>query len=125
MVREPHAWLLGLPLTECGAGASPLVVWEGSHRIMGRAFAGAFGPVAEAERPITDITETYQAARREVFATCERVVLHMRPGEAVLLHRHALHGISPWTEGAEAPPEGRIIAYFRPLTPSVADWLRP
>ncbi len=30
MVKEPHAWILGLPLNACGAGASPLVVWEGS-----------------------------------------------------------------------------------------------
>lgn len=125
MVREPHAWLLGLPLNHCGEGASPLVVWDGSHRIMGRAFAAALAPVAEADRPFTDITEAYQAARREVFASCERIVLHTRPGEAVLLHRHALHGISPWVEGAEAPAEGRIVAYFRPVSPSVAEWLLP
>lgn len=123
MVREPHAWLLGLPLTDCGAGASPLVVWHGSHRILGPAFAAALGAIPEAERPFADITEAYQAARREVFATCKRIVLHTRPGEAVLLHRHALHGISPWAEGAEAPPEGRIVAYFRPLLPGVGAWL--
>jgi hypothetical protein len=122
MVREPHAWLLGLPLTDCGAGASPLVVWDGSHHIMARAFAEALGPVAEANRPFTDITEAYQAARREVFATCERIALHTRPGEAVLLHRHALHGIGPWQDGAEAPPEGRIVAYFRPLLPTIGAW---
>lgn len=123
MVREPHAWLLGLPLNHCGAGASPLVVWDGSHRIMARAFAEALGTAPEANRPFTDITEAYQAARREVFATCERIVLHTSPGEAVLLHRHAVHGISPWAEGAEAPTEGRIVAYFRPVLPSVGDWL--
>ncbi|MGL4279019.1 MAG: hypothetical protein ACRCS0_01525 [Albidovulum sp.] len=123
MVREPHAWLLGLPLTACGPGASPLVVWDGSHRIMGRAFAAALGPLAEETRPYTDITEAYQAARREVFATCARVELHTRPGEAVLLHRHTLHGISPWMEGADAPAEGRIVAYFRPLLPAVGSWL--
>lgn len=123
MAREPHAWLLGLPLTDCGEGASPLVVWDGSHRIMGRAFTEALGQAAEADRPFTDITEVYQEARRAVFASCERVVLQTRPGEAVLLHRHALHGISPWIEGAEAPPEGRIVAYFRPLLPSVGAWM--
>lgn len=123
MVREPHAWLLGLPLNRCGAGASPLVVWDGSHRIMARAFAEALGAVPEAERPFTDITDAYQAARREVFASCERIVLHTSPGEAVLLHRHAVHGISPWVDGAEAPAEGRIVAYFRPVLPSVGDWL--
>ena len=34
MLKEPHAWILGLPVTECGAGAAPLVVWEGSHEVM-------------------------------------------------------------------------------------------
>lgn len=125
MVREPHAWLLGLPLTDCGEGASPLVVWEGSHRIMGRAFTAALSPVPEAARPFTDITEAYHAARRAVFAACPRIVLHTRPGEAVLLHRHALHGISPWAAGAKAPEEGRIVAYFRPVLPRVGDWLVP
>ncbi|MCA0272432.1 MAG: hypothetical protein LCH69_10265 [Proteobacteria bacterium] len=122
MVREPHAWILGLPLTNCGPGASPLVVWDGSHRIMGRAFAAALGGVAEEDRPFTDITDAYQAARREVFASCARIELHNRAGEAVLLHRHALHGIGPWQDGAEAPPEGRIVAYFRPLLPTVGVW---
>ena len=37
MLRERHAWLLGLPLSETSAGASPLVVWEGSHHLMRRA----------------------------------------------------------------------------------------
>ncbi len=35
LIREPHAWILGLPLTDIRA--APLVVWEGSHRIMGPA----------------------------------------------------------------------------------------
>ncbi len=122
MVREPHAYILGLPLTECGEGASPLVVWEGSHRIMAGAFAEAFRDVTEADRPFTDITDAYHAARREVFADCPRIALHSRPGEAVLVHRLALHGISPWVEEAEAPKEGRIIAYFRPEMTRVGDW---
>ncbi len=123
MVREPHAYILGLPLTDFDAGASPLVVWEGSHKIMARAFVDVFQGMPEAERPFTDITETYHAARREVFAACPRVALHARPGEAVLVHRLALHGISPWRDGATAPAEGRIVAYFRPELPSVSAWL--
>lgn len=123
-VREPHAWLLGLPLTECGPGASPFVLWEGSHRIMARAFQAAFAGVAEADRPFTDVTEVYHAARREVFATCPRIAVHNRPGEALLVHRLTLHGISPWQDGADAPPEGRIVAYFRPHLATVGAWMR-
>jgi hypothetical protein len=41
------------------------------------------------------------------------------------MHRHLLHGVAPWAAGAKAPPEGRIIAYFRPLMPDVASWLMP
>lgn len=123
MVREPHAYILGLPLTDCGAGASPLVVWQGSHRIMARALAEGLGPLPEADRPHADITEAYHRARREVFATCPRVVLAARPGEALLVHRLALHGISPWAEGAVAPEAGRISAYFRPCLASIGDWL--
>ena len=123
MVREPHAYILGLPLTDCDAGASALVVWEGSHRIMAAAFAAALGDWDEAARPEIDITEAYHAARRTAFERCARVALHARPGEAVLLHRLALHGISPWVDGARAPAEGRIIAYFRPELPDIGTWM--
>ncbi|MEZ5867943.1 MAG: hypothetical protein R3D46_05555 [Defluviimonas denitrificans] len=67
----------------------------------------------------------YHAARREVFATCPRIVVPNRPGEALLIHRLTLHGISPWAEGAKAPEDGRIVAYFRPVLGSVAAWMRP
>ncbi len=70
-----------------------------------------------------DVTEAYHAARREVFETCARVVVHARPGEAYLIHRLALHGVAPWRAGAKAPPEGRMIAYFRPEIGSPADWI--
>lgn len=124
MIREPHAYILGLPLTETGQEASPPVVWEESHRIMTRAFRDVLAGHPEADWPDVDVTETYQAARREVFATCRRVVLHAQPGEAVLIHRLALHGISPWRGGAKAPSEGRIIAYFRPELPGgIGAWL--
>lgn len=126
MIREPHAYILGLPLNAVGEGASPPVVWEGSHRIMARAFRSALGGHAETDWPETDVTEAYHAARREVFDTCKRVAVAAGPGEAVLIHRLALHGISPWADGAKAPPEGRIIAYFRPEYPGgIAAWLRP
>ena len=121
MVKEPHAWILGLPLT--ASDASPLVVWEGSHLVMQAALSRAFAGHAPEAWGDVDITEAYQAARAEVFRTCNRLELPGVPGEAVVLHRHLIHGVAPWAEGATAPPEGRIVAYFRPLMPSVAAWV--
>jgi len=125
MLRERHAYLLGLPLTETDARAAPLVVWEGSHRILHRAFAEALSGVAPEGWADVDLTDAYHAARREVFARCSRVPLVAPPGAAILVHRHALHGVAPWQEGAQAPPEGRMVAYFRPEFPDPArrDWL--
>jgi len=121
-LREPHAYILGLALTEQSPDASPLTVWEGSHVMMGRMFAGTFAGHAPAAWKDIDLTEAYQQARREVFAACRRIALPAGPGEAVLLHRHLLHGVAPWGEHATAPPEGRMIAYFRPEFPDIADW---
>lgn len=124
MLKERHAYILGLPLTQCGAGASPLTVWEGSHHIMRAAFAGALEGVPEAHWAETDLTEIYQQTRRAVFETCRRIALPAKPGEAYLVHRLALHGVAPWQAGAKAPPEGRMIVYFRPELPGGSrDWL--
>lgn len=123
-LKEPHIFILGLPLNDCDPEASPLVVWEGSHHIMRRAFAEAFGDVPGPARAELDITEIYQAARREAFETCPRVALPAQPGEAQVLHPMVLHGVAPWGEAAQAPPEGRMIAYFRPEAPGgIAQWL--
>ncbi|WP_050932036.1 hypothetical protein [Aestuariivita boseongensis] len=118
-LREAHAWILGLPLTDSHPGAAPLVVWEGSHLIMAKAFAKAFGGAQSETWGEIDVTEIYQAARREVFDTCERVVVHAKPGEAYLVHRLALHGVAPWT-APDGP--GRMIAYFRPKLKDQARW---
>ncbi|WP_293574233.1 hypothetical protein [Phaeobacter sp.] len=118
-VEEPHAWVLGLPLNAASAGASPLVIWEGSHVIMRAAFAAAFGDRPRAEWADVDVTDAYTAARAEVFETCRRITVTAKPGEAYLMHRLCLHGVAPWEEGATAPDEGRMIAYFRP---EMADW---
>lgn len=121
---EPHAFIIGLPLSPCSADASPLVVWEGSHIIMRVAFEAALRDVPEADWPETDLTDIYQAARRQVFDTCPRVPVHALPGQAYLIHRHALHGVAPWGPGAEAPEAGRMIAYFRPeFANHSRDWL--
>lgn len=122
-IREPHAWILGLPLTEADPGASPLVVWEGSHRILREALAQALAPHPPATWPDIDITDAYTAARKRALEICPRRELPARPGEATLIHRLMLHGVAPWAEGAKAEAEGRVVAYFRPLLPSVAAWL--
>jgi len=122
-LKEPHAYILGVTLTQQSADAAPLAVWKGSHRIMTPMFAEAFaGRPPETWRDV-DITAAYQQARRQVFATCERMTLPTSPGEAVLVHRHLVHGVAPWGERATAQPEGRMIAYLRPEFPSIGDWL--
>ena len=122
MVQEFHGFVLGLPLSEADGDAAPFVVWEGSHRIMAQAFGRALNGISPDDWRDTDLTETYHAARREVFETCRRVAVHCRPGEAYLVHRLALHGVAPWKPGATAEPAGRMIAYFRPEIDPVS-WL--
>lgn len=121
MVKEPHAYILGLGLTD--STAAPLVAWPGSAAILRAALTRALAPHPPETWADVDLTAPYQAARAEVFRACPRVELPLRPGEALLLHRHILHGVAPWAPGATAPPEGRITAWFRPVLPSVAAWL--
>lgn len=113
-LNEYHAFLLGICMTECSADASPLVVWRGSHRIVQSALAEALKSTAPRDWRSVDLTESYHAARRHCFEICERVELPLEPGQALVMHRHALHGIAPWSATASAPEEGRMIAYFRP-----------
>lgn len=122
-LREPHAYILGITLTEQSADAAPLTVWKGSHHIMTAMFAEALrGHPPETWKDV-DLTDAYQEARRRAFATCERIPLPSMPGDAVLVHRHLLHGVAPWGAAATAPPEGRMIAYFRPEFQRWRDWL--
>jgi hypothetical protein len=121
MVKEPHAWILGLPLND--TTASPLTVWEGSHEILRASLLTALAPHPPEAWGDIDITGAYQQARREIFASCRRIELPARPGEATLLHRLTLHGVAPWKPQDKAPPEGRMIAYLRPQLPTVKAWL--
>ena len=121
MVKEPHAWILGLPLNE--TTASPLTGWEGSHEILRAALLQARDPHPPETWGDIDSTEPYQAARKDIFATCRRTLLPARPGEATLLHRLTLHGVAAWKPGDSAPSEGRMIAYLRPQLASVHQWL--
>lgn len=123
MLKEPHAYILGIALTACSADASPLVVWPGSHRLILAAFREAARGRSPHSLSDLDLTKVYAAARRQVFASCPRLALPAAPGDAVLLHRALVHGVAPWAEGAKAPPEGRAIAYFRPALDSAHAWL--
>ncbi|WP_037310099.1 hypothetical protein [Ruegeria halocynthiae] len=123
-VDEPHAWILGIPLTDASADAAPMVLWDQSHRIMRAAFQDALAGVPKDALDQVDVTDIYQTARRKVFETCQRIELPAKPGEAYLLHRHCLHGVAPWGAGGVAGPEGRMIAYFRPeCAGGVAEWI--
>ena len=119
---EPQAFLLGIPLVDTSAGASPLVLWEGSHKIMAQALGAALRTHPVARWPDVDLTGCYKAARRKCFERCRRIEVHAGVGEAYLLHRLTLHGVSPWQDGAEAPDAGRAIVYFRPALDGIAGW---
>ncbi len=121
-LREPHAYILGIALTQ--ARACPLVVWEGSHEIIRDAFMTAFAGLPPAMWADIDVTEVYKDARAEVFEMCHRTEVPLEPGQAVLVHRLAIHGVAPWQAGQTIPDEGRMMAYFRPCFPDPRDWLR-
>lgn len=122
-LREHHGFILGIPMVEFDAAASPFVVWEGSHQIMRAVFAERFADIEPEQWGELDVTAVYQAARERVFASCERVEIHARPGEAFLAHRLVVHGIAPWREDALAGADGRMICYFRPDPFGPYEWL--
>lgn len=119
MVKEPHAWIVGIPLTD--VQAAPLVVWPGSAAILRAGLSAALAPHPPETWGEIDVTDSYIAARRMVFETCPRVEMPVRRGQATLLHRLCLHGVAPW--GDSDGTQDRIIAYFRPQLASVRDWL--
>lgn len=122
-LKEPHHFILGLPMAEASADASPFIIWEGSHEIMRDAFTGTFAGQPPARWPDIDITDIYVQARKHCFDACKRVELHARPGEAYIAHRLSLHGVAPWGDGASASPDGRMICYFRPEMDDLGGWL--
>lgn len=120
-LQEPHAYVLGIPFSD--STASPLVVWDGSHKVMHDALSTALKDVAPTDWPEFDLTTVYQDARRVCFDTCARRELHVSRGGAYVVHRHALHGVAAWKDGDVGPDEGRMIAYFRPEFQQPQQWL--
>ncbi|MEM9248041.1 MAG: phytanoyl-CoA dioxygenase family protein [Pseudomonadota bacterium] len=119
-LREPHAFILGIALTPAPADAAPLVVWPGSHHVLGASFAAERKRAGMPPVDRLDLTQVYAETRRALFETHPRTEIPLAVGEAVLLHRHLLHGIATW----RAPPQtqGRAIAYFRPEFDEAEAW---
>jgi len=122
-LREHHGFILGIPMVEFDADASPFVVWEGSHEIVRDAFRRRFDGLPPGCWGEEDITDIYHAARAQAFVECRRVEIHARPGEAFIAHRLVLHGMAPWRDGAIATEDGRMICYFRPDPFGPFEWL--
>lgn len=122
-LREYHGFILGIPMVDFDAAASPFVVWRGSHEIIRAAFRRRFEGLEPRAWGDEDITEVYHEARARAFDECERVEIHARPGEAFLAHRLVLHGMAPWRDAAEAGADGRMICYFRPDPFGPYEWL--
>ena len=86
-------------------------------------FRMQFDGIEEDQMQDLDLTEAYKTARRRCFEACTRREITAPVGGAYLLHRHSLHGVQPWKDTDTAPPEGRIVAYFRPEFQQINQWL--
>ncbi|MEM7528121.1 MAG: hypothetical protein AAF416_10610 [Pseudomonadota bacterium] len=126
-LSEAHAFILGIPISDPPPEAAPFTIWEGSHEILRRAFHQRLHALPAQAWCTEDITATYVAARRQIFAECKRVTLPARAGEAYVAHRLSLHGMAPWPpethqRGVEGQAEDwRPIVYFRPELPKLSD----
>ena len=121
---EPHGIILGIPLNNTHSGASPIVVWEGSHLIMKKEFSNLLSKVPPSSWKDIDLTDTYKKARRNCFENCTRKVIESPVGTGYAIHPLLLHGMAPWvspSKGVES--SNRQVAYFRPLLNNVQDWL--
>ena len=121
-LKEPHAYVLGIPLNQAPKGASPVVVWEGSHHLISKAFSRLFLNRDPKEWAHLDVREVYIQTRKSIFEKCKRRVLHANLGESYMIHRLCLHGISAWDFEVKNFNEGRKIAYFRPELQHLGRW---
>jgi hypothetical protein len=122
-LREFHGFVLGIPMVEFSADAAPFVVWEKSHELVRSTFRDRFKGIIPEGWGDEDVTETYHALRHQIFEQCRPVEIAPRPGQCFLVHRLALHGVSPWRSRATTGPDGRMICYFRPEIGDAFDWL--
>jgi hypothetical protein len=122
-LREYHGFILGIPLIDFNHAAAPFVLWEKSHELVRQVFRGRFDGIDPDQWGEEDVTETYHALRYQIFEKCRRIEITPKPGQSFLVHRLALHGISPWRTDGVATTDGRMICYFRPEIGNAADWL--
>ena len=120
---EYHGFILGIPMQEFGKGASPFVVWEGSHLIAAKAFNDFYRDIPSDKWSSVDATDLYHSIRRQMFEQCKRVEISLRPGQCFVVHRFALHGMAAWREPQGVSVEGRMISYFRPEIDDPVAWL--
>ncbi len=118
-MQEYHGYILGIALNEVDAKSAPVIVYEGSHKIvqawLQKRFAG------ERDWDKLDLTDEYNILRQEVLQSCPRTILPLRKGEAFILHRHSIHGTARWESEATTP---RKLAFFRPaISVSKTQWL--
>ena len=66
-LREHHGFLLGIPMSKVGGGASPLVIWRGSHLRIREMLLQLYDGLGPGVWGDVDVTEAYQAVRREDF----------------------------------------------------------
>ncbi|MCP4187833.1 MAG: hypothetical protein GY763_09570 [Gammaproteobacteria bacterium] len=122
-LREFHGFILGIPMVEYSEENSACAVWGGSHEKIRSALETRFAGIATSQWPDQDITDSYQSVRRQIFDECRRVPVVARPGEAYLMHRLLLHGISPWRQNENNSVDQRMICYLRPELNSAEDWV--
>ena len=120
---EHHQFVLGIPMKNTFEDASPLVLWEGSHHAVKKAFESRFKGIAPQSWWQEDVTQAYVEVRNTIFESCDRIEITAQPGEAYLIHRLALHGIAPWQNTTLSEDEGRMVCYFRPPASEPQDWL--
>ena len=121
--REYHAFILGIPLVNYNKFAAPVVVWEGSHKIMHDCLSKQLIELDTGLWKSEDITGIYNEARREIFLKCKPQIVTVPVGGSYLIHRLALHGVMPWAENGKSGDGGRMIAYFRPQFSQAKFWL--
>ena len=122
-LKEPHAFVLGIPLSDFNKYAAPLVVWEGSHKIIRSMIWEKLKNFDPQSWTNIDITENYHEARRIIFNTCKPKIITAPVGSTYIIHRHSLHGIMPWDKRGDSEASGRMIAYFRPKLKKLEYWL--
>ena len=83
-LKEQHAFILGIPVTLSSKKASPLVVWEGSQKIVKHYFKKSLSNVDPNDWGNIDLTTLYHQARREIFQSCTKVEIHATTGESYI-----------------------------------------